>query len=270
MDHPLLQLDKLVELGMRLGEHGIRYHNADASPGTNFEGAPETHKPKFTAAETLARIESASAWMALHYVEKDPIYRELVHDVLDAVKPRVERKDPHMHSYAGWIFITSPNAVTPYHMDHENNFILHVRGHKTLHVWEPLDRDVVTERSLELFHGKHSRDLVQYKEDLQPRAHVFELEPGMGGYMPSTAPHWVRNGANVSITISFTYYTDAILRTKLLYVANNKLRELGLRPQPIGKSRARDAMKLATMSTIKRTAEMVRKRPQWSPPGWVP
>ena len=139
--------------------------------------------------------------MALHNVQNDPLYRTLVDEVLDYVQPRVDKKDPGMHDRAGWIFITSPNAVTPYHMDHEHNFILQVRGKKTLHVWEPLDREVVTERSLELFHAKHSRELVQYREEFQRRARVFDLEPGMGGYMPTTSPHWVKNGDGVSITV---------------------------------------------------------------------
>src|SRR5205807_2542309 len=149
----------------------------------------------------------------------------------------------------GWIFITSPNAVTPYHMDHEKNFILQCLGKKKVYVWEPLDRDVVTERSLELFHTRHSRELVLFRDELLPRAHALDFEPGMGAYMPSTAPHLVKNGPGVSITLSITYYTRAIRETKLLYKCNHTLRRLGLTPAPIGEAgvrgRWRDRAKLA-------------------------
>jgi len=245
-DHPLLQLGALVDLARRLEASGsIRSHDGQVNAGTNFATAPEQHPARLSPVQTIEQIEKAGAWMALHHVQQDGLYRKLVDDILDEVRPRVEKKDPGMFGRAGWIFVTSPNAVTPYHMDHEHNFILQCIGNKTLHVWNPLDRDVVTERSLELFHGKLSRELVVYKEEHQPRAYTFALEPGMGGYMPSTSPHWVKNGDGVSVTISCTYYTKEIRRRKLLHRGNQKLRELGLTPTPVGQNVLRDGMKQA-------------------------
>ena len=246
MGHPLLELDNLLALARRLEPRGmVRRHNADAQPSTDFTTAPETLPTKHDVAGTLENIESAEAWMALHNIQEDAVYQKLVDEVLDYVRPMVEAKDPGMCHRAGWIFITSPGAVTPYHMDHEHNFILQVRGKKTLHVFDPLDRSIVTERSLELFHAKHSRELVRYKEEFEKTASVFELEPGMGGYMPTTAPHWVKNGDGVSLTVSFTYYTRATLRRKLLHKGNFFLRGLGVEPTPVGQSGLRDAAKAA-------------------------
>jgi hypothetical protein len=264
MDHPLLQLDKLTALAKRLAERGaIRTHNAAADFSTSFVNAPQTHPTKMTPVETIQRIEEAQAWMALHNIQLDPEYRALVDEILDEVMPRVEKTDPGMHGRAGWIFVTSPNAVTPYHMDHENNFILQCLGKKRVYVWEPLDREVVTERSLELFHTKHSRDLVVFRDDLLQRAHSYDFVPGMGAYMPSTAPHLVKNGDGVSVTISVTYYTRAIRETKLLYKGNYKLRELGLSPHPIGEAtlagKLRDRAKLSA-AMAQQTAKLAIKR----------
>ncbi len=260
MAHPLLQLPALVELGRRLGaKNSVRYHDDKASAGTDFTHAPQTNKVDLPAEEVIRRIESAGAWLALHNIQNDDLYRTLVDEVLDHVRPRVDRKDPGMHYRAGWIFITSPGAVTPYHMDHEHNFILQIRGKKTLHVWEALDRQVVTERSLELFHEKHSRELVQYREENQQRARVFELEPGMGGYMPTTSPHWVKNGDNVSITVSFTYYTEMTRRRKLLHRANYELRRLGLSPDAVRESTPRDLLKHALFRPMFRAKDVARK-----------
>ena len=62
----------------------------------------------------------------------------------------------------------------------------------------------MSERAQELFHDEHSRELVQWHEAHRAKARIFDLLPGMGGYMPSTSPHLVENGDGPSITMSFT------------------------------------------------------------------
>ncbi|HXK19346.1 MAG TPA: cupin-like domain-containing protein [Polyangiaceae bacterium] len=246
MGHPLLELPELVQLAARLEPRGlVRRHSGAAKPSTDFHSAPETLPTQLPALETIKNIEQADAWMALHNIQEDPKYRTLVDEVLDFVRPMIEPKDPGMCHRAGWIFVTSPGAVTPFHMDHEHNFILHVHGKKTLHVFDPLDRNIVSERALELFHTQHSRELIKYDESFERGAQVFELEPGMGGYMPTTAPHWVKNGDGVSVTISCTYYTQETLRRKLLHKGNYFLRRVGLQPKPVGESELRDTAKSA-------------------------
>ncbi|HTF87769.1 MAG TPA: cupin-like domain-containing protein [Planctomycetota bacterium] len=256
-EHPLLQLPKLVALCGRLEK--VRYHDDQANAGTNFTTAPQTNAAKRSALETISDIENAKAWLALHNIQMDEEYRGLVDEVLDSVRSRVEAKDPGMHARAGWIFVTSPNAVTPYHMDHEHNFILQIRGTKTVHVFPPLDRGIVTERSLELFHHDWSRELVVYDKTFESRASVLELRPGMGGYMPQTSPHWVQNGPEVSVTISFTYHTRAVRERELLHKGNYKLRKWGLAPRPVGQSRSIDAAKLRLFSAMEVGARMRRR-----------
>src|SRR4051812_48582576 len=78
-DHPLLQLDNLIALATRLNERGaIRAHNADANFHTSFTEAPKSHPTKLSALETIKRIEEAQAWMALHNIQNDELYRTLV------------------------------------------------------------------------------------------------------------------------------------------------------------------------------------------------
>jgi hypothetical protein len=248
MSHPLLQLENVIELGKRLESQGrVRSHTALARAETPFNQAPQLHPNPKSAAETLGDIGKAGAWMSLLYVHTDPLYRTLVDEVLDDVRPIVEARDPGMCYRAGWIFVTSPGAVTPFHMDNEHNFILQIAGRKRLYVWDPLDRSVVSELGLEQFHARHSRDLVSWREELREKAVVFDLAPGMGGYMPSTSPHMVENGDGPSITASFTYFTNATRRRNLLFRANHQLRELGLHPQGVGESEAWDAILHAFM-----------------------
>ena len=254
--HPLLQIGPLTDLAKRLERTGsVRAHNDKADPTTSFTTAPDTHPIQLSVEDTIRRIEESKAWMALHNIQNDPLYRGLVDEVLDYVRPMVEPRDPGMCHRAGWIFVTSPGAVTPYHLDHEHNFILQILGKKSLHVFDPLDRAIVSERALELFHTKRSRELVVYSEEVQKKAHVFEVEPGMGAYMPVNAPHWVKNGDNVSITVSFTYYTKRTLLRKAAHIANFKLRALGLSPRPVGANPIADVVK-QKLTGIQRNAKL--------------
>ena len=260
MSHPLMQLGSIVDLGNRLAAHGrVRSHSAQASAETPFNEAPRLHPNRRSIAESLQDVENAGAWMSLLYIQTDPLYRTLVDEVLDQLKPIVEARDPGMCHRAGWIFVTSPGAVTPFHMDDEHNFILQIAGRKRLYVWDPQDRSVVSDLGQELFHARHSRELVKWRQELRGSARVFDLEPGMGGYMPSTSPHMVENGDGPSVTISFTYFTHATRRRSLLYRTNHHLRRLGLRPRPVGASRGRDSALHALVAALVEAKDGARR-----------
>ena len=248
VNHPLLQLPSLVALAERMAEKYIRFHKGDVKPSTSFEKAPQENGLDMPPVQVIRDIEEAGAWLSLHHIQQDPEYRKLVLEVLDGVRDRVCRKDSWMHNFAGWIFVSAPGAVTPYHMDHENNFILQIRGEKEIHVFNPLVRSVVTERCLEIFHRTWSRELVTYEDAHEQHATVFHVRPGDGAYMPTTAPHWVKNGDNVSVTVSFTYYSKEARRREGLHQFNWILRRLRMVPSPVGASPSRDRVK----STISR------------------
>jgi len=250
-DHPLLQTASLVGLGERLeAQNSIRTHGNDATAGTPFSDAPQLHPNRKSAAATLSAVADAHAWMSLLNVQIDPIYRELVGTVLDSVQPQVERHDPGMSHRAGWIFVSSPNTVTPFHFDKEHNFILQIHGHKRIYVWDPDDVVVASEHARDRFHHHHERDLLRWRDEFRERAHVFDLQPGQGAYMPSTSPHMVENGDNASITASFTYYTDATRRNALLHKAHSMMRDAGITPSPVGERPVLDAMTHAGIATM--------------------
>lgn len=249
-DHPLLQLDQLIALGQRQQARKlVRTHSGAATAGTSFAEAPRLHPTGRSAEDTLRDLAQANAWMSLLNIQADPIYRAFVDEILDEVRPAVDRVDPGMCYRAGWIFVSSPGAITPFHIDHEHNFILQIRGRKRLYTWPHDDRQVVTDHALELFHDQHSREEVVWRDELRDRAQIFDLTPGQGGYMPSTTGHMVENGPEPSVTISFTYYTDATRANELLYRGNARLRRLGLSPAPVGASAGRDRLKRRLWTT---------------------
>ena len=252
-DHPLLQPDALVALGERLEARGsIRSHSNNAKPGTPFNSAQELFPNPKSAVDTLRAIRDAKAWTSLLNVQIDPIYRALVGEVLGSVRPQVERLDPGMCHRGGWIFVTSPNTVTPFHFDKEHNFILQVHGRKRIYVWDHRDTVVASEHARDLFHLSNERYLLRWREEFRERARVFDLEPGQGAYMPSTSPHMVENGDEPSITASFTYYTEGTRRDALLHKAHALLRRARITPPAVVHDSAFDTATHAVASMLSR------------------
>lgn len=228
-DDHRFRIEELVELAKRLeSKGGIRAHTNAAEAGTSFSSAPDLHPVKDSLVATMEHIAAAKAWMSLLNVQTDPVYRELVDEVLDSVRPNVERKDPGMGYRGGWIFVSSPKTVTPFHIDKEHNFILQIQGQKTVYVWDPDELRVVSDKARDRFHSRHDRGLITWREEFRELAHCFKLNPGEGAYMPSTSPHLVEVGEEPSVTVSFTYYTDSTRRDSLIHKIRGRLAEFGV------------------------------------------
>src|SRR3546814_4592717 len=111
-----------------------------------------------------------------------------------------------------FIFVTSPNNVTPLHMDPEYNFLLQVRGTKLMSLFDHEDRDIVSEEQLELYPGKHRN--LPYREAFEKVGTQQHLAPGDSIFVPLFDPHWVQNGPEVSVSFSITWHTDHYWRDR--------------------------------------------------------
>ena len=258
-EHPLLQPDRLIEFGKRLERADQLYSfNNGATAAENFDKVGQTHPNRKSAEETLQHINDAKAWMLLRHVQNDAEYRTLVDLALDHVRPQIERKDPGMCYRAGWIFVSSPRTVTPFHIDRNHGILLQIRGSKTVYVWEPDDIAVVNDRARARFHARRTLDLVHWHEEFRERAHVFRLQPGMGVYMPLTSPHMVETSNEPSITLSLSYNTDASRRNVLLHVAHDRIRSIGIRSPPVGRYPTYDAWLHASASAMRNCRGVLR------------
>jgi ribosomal protein L16 Arg81 hydroxylase len=255
--HPLFTLPRLIELSRRLPPAFVEYNAGNIPISIDSRLTPQNG---LSIEETIRRIEENRSWMVLKRVEQDKEYNDLLNQCLDDIAPYVDPmgRAHRMHSRAGAIFISSPGSVTPYHMDHETNFLLQIRGTKYLNVFDPTDRSVLSEEELENYFCSTTihRNMV-FKDEYQKKAMVFALTPGLALHVPSTAPHWVKNGAEVSISFSVAYQTPASDRVIALYDINARLRKRGLRPTPPSRSRLRDSVKLATSRTVARMRKLV-------------
>src|SRR5499426_4037829 len=238
-DHDLFSLRRLIELANRLPGEKVKYNGADISVATGLYKGPRTG---LSIRETIQQIEECRSWMVIKNVELDPEYRQLLDRCLDEVRRFSEPIDPGMFRREGFIFISSPGSVTPFHMDPEYNFLLQIRGKKQISIWNSGDRSVLSEITLERYFSDADRQIV-FKEEYQQKAANLELTPGAGLHFPTVAPHWVRNGDEVSVSFSITFRTPASERQQIVYCANAGLRGKGLNPTPPGASAFRDLAK---------------------------
>src|SRR5262249_20643962 len=123
-----------------------------------------------------------------------------------------------------------------------HNFLLQIRGKKQINIWDSKDRSVLSEITLEKYFSDVDRQIV-FKEEFQQKASIFELTPGTGLHFPVVAPHWVRNGDEVSVSFSITFRTPASERRRIVHCANANLRRMGVNPTPQGVSAFRDLAK---------------------------
>lgn len=246
--HRLFELSRLIELSKCLPAEFVEY-NAGAIPVNQDPGL--TPKNGLSVEETIRRIEECRSWLVLKYVETDPEYKTLLDDCLDEIQAYSEPLAPGMRKREGFIFITSPGSVTPYHIDPEYNFLLQIRGNKTMSVWNPADRTVLSEQELEQYLSGGHRNLT-YKDEYQAKASACHLAPGLGLHVPVTAPHWVQNGDAVSVSFSITFRNPASDRRNLIYTTNAYLRKRGLCPRPFNESRWRDDFKFNSYRAVRK------------------
>ena len=120
-------------------------------------------------------------------------------------------------------------------------------GDKVISVFDRYDREVLPEEEIERFWTVDTNAPV-YKKQYQDRAREYELHPGTGVHLPVNAPHWVKNGNNISVTMAVTFELPE-RELANIYRMNHYLRRAGMRPLPPGYSRVRDVVKGWTMAS---------------------
>ena len=259
-EHPLMKIDSLVELAMRHDPQYVRYHDGEREFRTDFGKILTMDPGRASLRRAIDNLGKSRVFVQLIGIDKDPAYRALIDEFFDEVEQALPAADRGLLNRDAAAFIASPHSVTPYHLDHEQNFLCHIQGPKTLHVWDGRDRDIVSERALEIFYGDGTLREVHYRPELESRAQVFELQPGDTVFMPMGSPHAVRTGDGVTVTFSLLMNTRSALREMSNFRANYALRRLGLSPSPVGTAPRREAVKRALHGAYRVASSAVRGR----------
>jgi hypothetical protein len=252
--HPLLNLESLAELAERLGPDNVEYNAADLPIAVPQEDLPANG---LSALETIRSIEENASWMVLRQVQTDPVYGALLRAALAEMRPIVEKATGEMLKLEGFIFISSPNAVTPLHFDPEYNILLQIRGSKEMTIFPAEDAEILTHRFQEQYHVGGPRNL-PWRDEFAARGCTHHLTPGDALYVPVTSPHWVKNGPEVSISFSVTWRSNWSFNQAGAHALNGRLRRLGLNPKPPKHFPESNLLKCLTYRALSRADRIAR------------
>lgn len=228
--HPLFELDALADLAEALPAASIEYNAADQPIG--IDGKPEpTGLP---IGETIRTIGASGSWAALKNIEQHPAYAALLHGLLDELRPAIEAATGRMLMPQGFVFVTSPGGVTPYHFDPEHNVLLQLRGSKVMTQFPAGDARFAPDEVHETYHTGGAREL-RWRDDLASGGTEFAIAAGEALFVPVMAPHFVRNGPEASVSLSITWRSEWSFAEADARAFNAVLRRIGVKPRAPGR-----------------------------------
>ena len=252
--HPLLTLEALVELGKRLPRERVEYNAGDLPYGVDPDAVSQTG---LSVEDTIRGIEECGSWMVLKHVDEDPAYKALLEEALGELAPVIEPVSGEILAKVGFIFVSSPHAVTPFHLDPEHNVLLQIQGTKTMMI-VPGESDVVPDEKHEAYHVGGHRN-VPWQDEYEGRGSKFELTPGDAVHVPLMWPHWVKNGPEPSISFSITWKSRWVYEEADIRGLNHMLRRAGLNPAAPAPFPQRNPAKAYAYRAIRKAREAVGK-----------
>jgi hypothetical protein len=245
--HPLLDLEALAGLAETLPAGSVEYNAADQPIGVEGKPAP-TGVP---IGETIRRIGTSGSWAVLKNIEQHPSYGALLAELLAELRLEIEARTGRMMLTQGFIFVTSPGGVTPYHFDPEHNILLQIRGSKVMTQFPAGDAAYAPDEIHETYHTGGGREL-KWRDELATGGREFALGPGEALFVPVMAPHFVRNGPEPSVSLSITWRSEWSFAEADARAFNGVLRRIGLTPRSTGRWPARNLAKAYGWRALRR------------------
>ncbi len=227
VDHPLLNLESLAQLGEALPEKSLEYNRGDLPIGIDPADVPANG---MTIGETIRQVEQSGSWAVLKNIEQNPQYEVLLLDLLTELKPQIEAKTGKMMRPQGFIFVSSPDAVTPYHFDPEHNILLQLRGNKVMTQFPAGDARFAPDQTHESYQTGGQRNL-HWQDEFAASGTAWHLAPGEALFVPVMAPHHVKNGPEVSISLSITWRSEWSFAEADARAFNKMIRKWGMQPR---------------------------------------
>jgi hypothetical protein len=246
--HALLTIEALAALGEALPAASVEYNKGNLPVGIDPALVPGNG---LSIGDTIRNVETSGSWAVLKNIEQRPEYEDLLLGLLAELKPHIETKTGRMLKPQGFIFVSSPNAVTPYHFDPEHNILLQLRGSKVMTQFPAGDPRFAPDETHEGYHTGGHRNLV-WREELAAGGTEWSLKPGEALFVPVMAPHHVRNGPEVSISLSITWRSDWSFAEADARAFNSVLRKVGMRPKAPGRFPAQNGAKALAWRVVRK------------------
>lgn len=250
LSHDLLTLDALAKLGEALPQASVEYNPGDLPVGIRPEDVPDNG---MSIGDTIRMIDKSASWAVLKNIEQMPEYEELLLSLLAEIRPILEAKTGQMLKPQGYIFVSSPDAVTPYHFDPEHNILLQLRGAKWMTTFPAGNARFAADEIHEGYHCGGHRNLV-WQDDFEAEGTRHHLTPGKAIFVPVMAPHHVQNGPEPSISLSITWRSDWSFEEADARAFNGWLRKRGITPRAPGRFPARNRAKALAWRVLRKVS----------------
>lgn len=254
LGHPALRLENLARVIPALPKDQVMYAGRRLQTADDFESTFKKRPEDQTIEEVIENIRTSDSYIMVSSPQVDasfaPLYRQLIGDVESLMRERgVGRVAVTPKLY---LFIASPNSVTPFHIDRYSTFLMQFRGSKQVTVSRPWDPRVVTPKDTEDYMA-YVNTRLPWSPEKDAYATAFEFQPGDALHIPFMAGHHVRNGADdVSISMSIIFNTAQSTAWRHALNFNQRARKVlcrvGLAPAPVGQRPLADAAKAKVWS----------------------
>ena len=257
LGHPALELENLARVVQQLPADNVFFSSGLLPKDADFDRAHVDYRTGLSLKDTVENMMTSNSYIMLRAPEQDasfqPLFQELraeVESLMRAQGVGERAVDPMLY-----LFIASPNSVTPFHIDRYSTLLMQFRGRKAVHISPAWDEQVVAAPDVESFVVR-SGVRVPYRETFDATATRYEFGPGDALHIPFVAPHYVKNGADdVSVSLSIIFNTRETARhlraLHTNHVLRSRLGRLGYAPTPINRSVPLDHVKSGVNRVLK-------------------
>jgi hypothetical protein len=236
--HPLFSLERLALAAERAMKSDHGSHFLAFGDQGNLTSRFDRMGSRMRSPDLIADLANAKSLSKLSAIDTfDPDYADLLSDALADLRDMSGRPDMKISHANLTVFMTSPNVITPFHIDHEANILSQISGgEKTFCTFEAKDRELLTLEEIESFYVNDINS-AKYRSHLEHRGIKYNMEPGLAVCVPGLSPHWAKNGNSTSISLSLSLCLPELEKRARIHQVNYHLRKVGFHPTEPGMGR---------------------------------
>lgn len=246
MGNKALELESLTETLLELPNNQVRYSNSLLNTSDNFEETFRKDVKACSLEATLRDMLRSDSLIMVNSPETAPSFKPVYEEIMDSIGRLVSAKDPKKRVLMPtlYLFIASPNSVTPFHIDRYSTFLFQFRGSKEVSVAKPWDARVVSDQDCEAY-VSYANTRLPWCDERRKLFETFEFKPGEALHIPFVSGHFVKNGSeDISISMSIIFNTEQTMMWRRALNFNHRarkiLRPLKMAPMPVGRNEVRD------------------------------
>lgn len=221
--HSLLSLEALAKASLELSPQYVERRIGNAPNGGIFA---MDQSDDADVATVIRSIHGSGNWIMLRFVEQLPAYRDLLDGLMEQIGPAIASATGPALTVRGFIFISAPGTLTPFHFDCEYNILLQIAGDKQFATYRPVAPWLPHDRH-EAYYGGGD-NMLPWNDAYEVEANIHHLRPDDALFIPYASPHWVKAGTEPSISLSITWQSEWSQSLGNAMQVNPLLRQWGL------------------------------------------